>query len=858
MVESADGGAPDGAPDHLDGWSPNGPGSDRADGSRASSNENSTRSWMSGTARDLVQARDVHGGVNILRAGRPGQPVPRQLPGDVRGFVGRVRELQRLDHLLAGGGVQPNAVGITVISGTAGVGKTTLALHWAHRVRNRFPDGQLYVDLRGYAVGTPESAAVVLDRFLRALDVANAAIPTEIEEKAALYRSLLADRRVLIVLDNASSESQVRPLLPGTTSCLVVVTSRNRLLGLVGRLGAAHLTLDVFSEAEAVDLLRIKTIDFRGADDGAELAELAATCARLPLALRIAAQRAASRPRVPLRDMISSLRDGSALWNALSTEGGGAGEDEDEDGEAVHSVFAWSYRALPPIAARLFRMVGLHPGPDFSASAAAALADLTADEAQAAIDILAEAHLVEPVQSAAPGRFRLHDLLQAYALDRAHSDESEAERKAAITRLLMWYLHAADAAGQHMERYCFRPTVIDPADLKTAIPTFAGHGEAAQWYELEWTNLVAATRTAAELRLDRIAWQLASEFRFFYLRADRLDAGMATEHIALEAARRLGDRYAEAEVLDGLGVLYLQSGSLQEAATCLQAALAIHRDINDRSGEAITLANYALVFTRRRQLHKAKDLTTQAVVIKEELGNRKGAALVLGNLAETLYDLGRLSDANDVVCQALALNQEFDRDYGVADNLWNYSRILRALGDPESALDVIQQAVSVSRRLNTRTTEAAIQTELARVYQALGRYNKALTTYQYAVALHRTLGDRHSEAQTLSDVGTLYRDRGNLSAAAAFHQRAAAMLADLDDRWDRAVCLSALADIFDLVGDAAQACPHRHQVLALLEGFDDPAATELRSRTTALLKPTAGLAAPDLTHPKSVKARAPR
>ena len=859
MVEAADGGAPDGAPDHLHSSSsldrlnrligsgnlespsdstdpaglsdPNG-----SEGSNGSSH--TTRSWMSGTARDVVQARDVIGGVNILRAGRRGLPVPRQLPGDVHGFVGRAQELERLDHLLAGGGVQPNAVGITVISGTAGVGKTTLALNWAHRVRDRFPDGQLYVDLRGYAVGTPESAADVLDRFLRALDIANGAIPTEIEEKAALYRSLLADRRVLIILDNASTESQVRPLLPGTTSCLVIVTSRNGLLGLVGRHGAAHLTLDVFSEAEAVDLLRNKTVDFRTSDDGAELAELAATCARLPLALRIAAQRAASRPRVPLREMISALRDGSVLWNALSTEAGD--EDGGEDGEAVHSVFAWSYRALPPKAARLFRMVGLHPGPDCSVGAAAALADLTTTEAQTAIDILLEAHLIELVESSAPGRFRLHDLLQAYALDRARNEESEPDRKAAITRVLTWYLHAADAAGKHMERYCFRPTPIDPANLKTAIPEFAGFSDASRWYELEWTNLAAATRTAAELRLDRFAWQLASEFRFFYLHADRLDAGMATEYIALEAARRLGDRYAEAEVLDGLGLLYHLSGSLQEAATCLQAALAIHRNIDDRAGEAISLANYALIFTARRQLHDAEDLTTQAAIIKQELGDRKGAASALGNLADIFYHLGRFTEANDLVCQALAMNRELERDYGIADNLWNYSRILRALGEPESALDAIQRAVSVARRLDMRAQEAAIQTELARVHQALGRYNKALTTYQYAVALHRRLGDRHSEAETLSSVGTLYADRGSLSASAAFLQRAATILAELGDRWHRAVCLSALADVFDEIGDAAQACPHRRQILALLEGFDDPAAAELRSRTSALLKPDDG------------------
>ncbi|HEV2347776.1 MAG TPA: tetratricopeptide repeat protein [Actinocrinis sp.] len=788
---------------------------------------------MSGTARDLARARDVIGGVDFPRVGRLGLPVPRQLPGDARGFVGRERELEQLDRLLAGGGVQSNAVAITVISGTAGVGKTTLALHWAHRVRDRFPDGQLYVDLRGYAVGTPESAGVVLDRFLRALDVANVAVPTDIEEKAALFRSLLANRRVLIVLDNAASESQVRPLLPGTTSCLAVITSRNRLLGLVGRLGAAHVTLDVLCESEAVDLLRNKTIDFRDGDDGDELAELAATCARLPLALRIAAQRAASRPRVPLSEMIATLRDDSVLWNALSTKSG----DGSEDGEAVHSVFAWSYRALPSKAARVFRMVGLHPGPDFSVGAAAALAELTGEQAQEAIDTLAEAHLVEFV---APGRFRLHDLLQAYALDCARNDESEADQKAALTRVLTWYLHAAHAAGKYMERYCFRPTPLDPAsDLKAPIPAFTDHGQAARWYELEWNNLVAATRTAADLRLDRMTWQLAAEFRFFYLRGDQFDAGVAIEQIALEAARRLGDRYAEAEILDGLAILHHQAGSMNESATCHQAALGIRREIGDRLGEAITLANFALVLADRRRLSEAEAFSTQSLIIHHELGERRGAALVLGNLAELLYELGRLAEARDLVCQALALNREFDRTAGIADNLWNYSRILRALGQPETALGVIQQAVTAARRLDTRDKEAAIQAELAHVHQALGRYDSALIAYQHAVALYRRLGDRLGEAHAFSGVGTLHFDQGNLSAADAFHRHAIAILADLGDRWHRAVALSSLADLLDeTVGDA-QARTHRHEVLTLLAGFDDPAATALRDRTAALLETAA-------------------
>lgn len=788
-----------------------------------------TRSQMSGSARDVVQARDVIGGVHFLRTGRPELPVPRQLPCCTRDFVGRDRELEVLDRLLAGGGVQPNAVGITVISGTAGVGKTTLALHWAHRVRDRFPDGQLYVDLRGYAPGTPQTPAVVLDRFLRALGIPNAAVPADAEEKAALYRSLLADRRNLIVLDNAASEAQVRPLLPGTNSCLVLVTSRNSLLGLVGRDGAAHLTVEVPSMRDAVRLLRAKTAGFRAGDADEELAVLATACAKLPLALRIVAQRAANRPAVPLGEMAHALRDTSALWSTLGPDSAADGDE----GEAVHSVFAWSYRALTMRAAQVFRLVALHPGPDFTVGAAAALADIGTEQAQAALDGLAAAHLVE---SCAPGRFRLHSLLHAYGLDRARAEETDQSRSDALHRVLLWYLHAADAAGQRMERFCFRSVELGTASFAAAVPRFPDRPAAARWFRAEWTNLVAVVEAAGELGHDRIVWQLAAVFRFyFYAGGDRFETGIRIEKTALDAARRLGDRYAEGEILDALAIACFQAGRLDESGACHEAALAIRRDIGDRVGEAMSLINLALVFAVRRAWRSAIRLTTQGLDILDAAGEHKRAGVGLGNLADFRLEVGQIAEAHDIVLRALELNREYGRDFAVAENLWCLSQIQRAEGHPEAALEAISEAVEIAGSPECPCPQGEILTELAEVLQALGRYGEASAAYQHAVAVHRRSRDRAGEAQALSLVGTLHLENANPSAAAAFQELAIAILRELDDRWALAAALDRLAAVLDGVGDQVSAWAHWREALMLLAGFEEPAAAALRNRISALV-----------------------
>ncbi|WP_158884540.1 ATP-binding protein [Amycolatopsis anabasis] len=406
--------------------------------------------------------------------------MPHQLPADVRGFTGRSGYLEKLDALIPEAENHGDrAVVISAIAGTAGVGKTALAVHWAHRVRDRFPDGQLYTNLCGYDhAGVPADPDAVLENFLHALDVPAEKVPGDLAAKQCLYRSVLAGRRMLIVLDNACSAEQIRPLLPGEGTCLVVVTSRNRLSGLVAREGAERVTLDVLPLAEAVELLR--SILGSDRDRTAILESLAELCVRLPLALRIVAERAATSA-VPLTELVAELTDERSRLDALTPDG-------DEDTTAVRAVFSWSYRALPPPDARVFRLLGLHPGPDLGLHAAAALAGVSQAETRRRLDRLVGAHMLERHGR----RFRFHDLLRVYAAERAHEDETATERDAARRRMLDWYLHTASAATTAVGHDS--QLRLEPVSPGITPLTFDTPGQVATWYAAEYRNLEATWR----------------------------------------------------------------------------------------------------------------------------------------------------------------------------------------------------------------------------------------------------------------------------------------------------------------------------------------------------------------------------
>ncbi|MBO0789127.1 MAG: hypothetical protein J2P33_23955, partial [Actinobacteria bacterium] len=506
------------------------------------------------------------------RAGKP-RVVPRQLPAAAADFAGRAPELAALTRLAAPspgsqapGSQGPGAAAPVVISGTAGVGKTTLALHWASRAAGDFPDGQLYLDLRGYGPDPgPVPPGQALRGLLAALGVPPARITGPPDRQAALYRSLLAGRRMLVVLDNARDERQVRPLLPGGAACRVLITSRSQLTGLLAAEGARLLSLDVMSEADARQLLARKLGQERARAEPAAAGDLALLCAHLPLALAVAAALAAARPGLRLSALAAELRDGQRL-DCLETG---------DAASSVREVLSWSVRALTGPTARMFRLLGVHPGPDISAAAAASLAGVPLPQARRALAELVRGQLLtEP----APGRFGCHDLLRAYAAELASADPDEG--RAALRRVLGCYLRTATAAAWLL--YPARdPLPLGESEPGVAAERLAGRAEAFGWLTAEYQVLLAAVPRAAAAGLDGYAWQLPAATAEFLNRQGHWHELAAACQTALAAAARLGDLAGQAHAEQGLGTARLNLGCPGQARAHLRRAARLFRQAGE-------------------------------------------------------------------------------------------------------------------------------------------------------------------------------------------------------------------------------------------------------------------------------------
>ncbi|MEV7285043.1 tetratricopeptide repeat protein [Streptomyces sp. NPDC093252] len=684
------------------------------------------------TAGTVVQAGTIHGGVHIHQGGGPGKAppvIPAQLPSGIPHFVGRERELGLLLRRLEDGAGAGRAVVISSLGGTAGIGKTTLAVHWGRLHRERFPDGQLYVDLRGFAPGrAPMTADEAVRGFLDAFRVPADRIPTGLDAQTALYRTLTEGRRLLIVLDNARDSAQVRPLLPGGAGCLVLVTSRRALTGLVAREQARQLTLDLLSADEARALLT----GFLGADrvtaEAGAVDQLAERCAGLPIALAIVAARAATAPALPLTALAAELDDVRDRLIALST---GDGDDTD-----IRAVFSWSRTALTPAAADLFTLLGLHPGPDLGLDAAASLSATRPARTRALLAELTAAHLLEEYL---PGRYRCHDLLRAYAAELAATELTEPQRHDAVHRVLDFYLHTALAANRPLAPHR-EPLQVPPPRPGVTPLAVPGHTAAMRWFGTEHANLTAAVELAAEAGFDRHAWQLPWPFATFLDREGHwLDraAGLRT---ALAAARRLGDRPAQATSHRLLGNTCARLGRYPEARAELGHALALYTRLGDRTGQAAT--HHGLGWAHGRA------------------GDHAGALT---------HDL-----------TALALFRETGAASGEADALTNVSRWYARLGDHEQALDHSHRALTLHRALGNRYGEAGALDTLGHAHGCLGRYDDALAAHHEALALWQALGDHHFRSVTLRSIGSLHRALGDPAGARAAWEQALTLLEALD------------------------------------------------------------------------------
>lgn len=800
----------------------------------------------------MVQAGQVSGGIHFHgRPGEPGgqasyghhppHPPPRQLPGDLRHFVNRTAELQSLDATLTTGG-DPLVPPVCVIAGTAGAGKTALALRWAHQVKDRFPDGQLYVNLRGYDPGEPVTAEEVLPRFLSALGVPANAIPSDPESAAAHYRTLLADRRLLVFLDNAATVAQVRPLLPGSAHCLTIVTSRSRLSPLAVRDGADRLTLGTLDEPEAVALLRTVTAGQR-TDDSTKLAELARLCAHLPLALRIAAERAATHPHMSLDELITDLCDESALWDALST-------GDEEGAEAVRAVFAWSYRALSPDAARLFRLLGLHPGPELGLGAVAALAAVSVRRARQLLDVLVGAHLLEQT---APDRFEFHDLLRAYAGDQAQREEPDGERSAALQRVLDWYLHTADSAQGWIEPHEDHLPLQPPAHGVTPV-SFADYDQAVDWAEREHANFLPAVRAAAVAGLDAHAWQLAAVLWNAKAPSSLTTDWLPMGQTGLAAARRLADRSAQALLLEDFGFAHTSLNSLAEALECHEEALNIRRETGQRRGEADSLNALGLVHLRKRELAPSEARLEEASARFAELGEAHWQTVTLANLALVRFRAGELEQAAEDIEQVLAVHRRRNDAGNTGNALWILSGIQLERGEARDALNAAEEAVKLALDLRSHVAEACWLLALGDAQRALGEHGDALTAYNRSASLHRRLGDRSREALAWQGTGETYQLLGRAEDAAGFHRRAAAAHRELGDAWHEAAALDGLARalheraLHEPAGHEGELEAPRGYLadcLRLLGGHDDARARRMRADVEARLRGARAAHSPD-------------
>lgn len=649
-----------------------------------------------------------------------------QLPADIVDLTGRDTQIGLLCgiHDAPPDSARPGAVVISAVAGMGGIGKTALAVHIAHKLRDRYPEGQLFVDLRG--TSNPLRPAEVLARFLRDLGISEAAIPVGEEERAVRYRALLAHRSMLIVLDDARDAAQVRPLLPGTVGCAVIVTSRRTLSDLPG---AQVVGLDVLDNSEARSLFDAIVGPERAAAEPDATAKVLAICAGLPLAIRVAAARLASRPQWKVAHLAAKLAGEHARLSELTK------------GElAVRASFAVSYQALARESqglARVFRLLGVPSGAALSLLGIAALVQRPADDVAVALEALADAHLV---QSPAPDRFEMHELLHSYAHELAQQADSPDDRRAALSRLLSWYLHTADAAARvlapHIQRIPLPPTEPDVRPVE-----FQTYDEAMEWCDTERVNLVAAVHQAACHGMHAYAWRLAFVLRRFFRLGKHWADWIATYQVAVTSAALDGNRAGLGLILNSFGEPYTDLGQLTTAIAHREKAAAIQHEIGDRQDEAITLANLGVNYGMLGHLEKSLSYLLRSLAIVREAGNRYYESVTLENIGDNMRRLGRYDEAISYLEQALAIYRDNDDGYNQGSALNVIGELHLDRRQYDSAARCYQQALRYCRSVQDRGGEASSLDGLGNALLRLGRPNAARRSWLEARRILVAIGD---------------------------------------------------------------------------------------------------------------------
>ncbi|MEV6825229.1 BTAD domain-containing putative transcriptional regulator [Amycolatopsis sp. NPDC051102] len=693
--------------------------------------------------RILHAAPDLAAPAAAAGTGPAPLPVPRQLPAPPRMFTGRATELARLDAIFDAQPAAGGAVTIYAIGGAGGIGKTWLALHWAHAHLDRFPDGQLHVDLRGFdPAGQPVPLVTAVRGFLDSLGVDPATIPIDPDAQVGLYRSLVAGKRMVIVLDNARDTEQVRPLLPGSPTCTVLVTSRHHLGGLVTAHGAHRVDLDVVPEPEARLLLTRHLGHDRVAAEPEAVDALVACCAGLPLALGIVAARATRHPGFPLAVFADELRDQSGRLDAL---------DPGDPRATLRTVLSWSHHALSEAAEVAFGLLSLAPGPDIGLPAAASLLARSSGTARALLNELENACLV---QQHTPGRYRMHDLIRLYATEYATRQHSPAERDAALQRALDFYLHTAHAADRLVDsgRPAVRLEAPAPATQPHELPDMAA---AMAWFETEHANLVAARQAAVDHAWLPSAWQLAWVLTTFHARRGHRQDDLSAWRAAVAAAAHLPDHAAGVRAHRYLGRAYAELDRHEDASRHLDQALALAERHHDVAEQALAHHQLARAWERREDNRRALEHATRALELCRALGRPAWEANALNGVGWLTSRLGDYATARDHCLAALTLHRRHDNTGGEADTLDSLGHIDHHTGRHDRAIDHYRQALTLFRRLGNTYESAATLDRLGHPYVALGHHEQARAVWREAAELYGAHGRDADATEVRQRLATL-------------------------------------------------------------------------------------------------------